>query len=340
LQSATVVTVPFSVFDPHLRTPYLVEWSASVQRALGSRQSFEVSYVANRGNRLLLTQTLLGQNPDFNFLRLTTNGASSNYRSLQFRFDRRLSDDLGAMISYTWAKSVADFGNDTAARALLRGPNFENERGPSDFDIRHTLTGYVFYELPTPFASGLRNLLTRKWSIDSVFNVRSAAPVNVVYAVPTSFGFLYVRPDLIAGVPLYLDDPSAAGGKRFNPAAFSLPLDLRQGTLGRNALRGFPLTQFNVALRRRFNFNEDVSLTLGAEADNVFNHPNFATPAGNDASLGTRFAPGVALSVNPTFGQTYTNAARSSSGIAGSSFGANYYPGSARTMKLSVKLEF
>jgi Ca-activated chloride channel family protein len=339
-QGATMITVPLSVFDPHLQTPYLMEWSASVQRALGSGQSFEVAYVANRGKRLLLTQTLLGQNPDFDFLRLTTNGATSTYRSLQFRFDRRLSSNLGAMVSYTWAISVDDFSNDTAVRALFRSPNFGSERGPSDFDIRHTLTGYVSYELPTPFASGFRNLLTRKWSIDSVFSVRSAAPVNIVYAVPTSFGFLYLRPDFIAGVPLYLDDSSAAGGKRFNPAAFSLPLDLRQGTLGRNALRGFPLAQFNLALRRRFNFNEDVSLTLGAEADNVFNHPNFAAPAGNDSSLGTRFAPGSSLSVNPTFGQSYTNAARTSWGIAGSSFGANYYAGGARTMKLSAKLEF
>jgi len=339
-QSVNRITVPFSAFDPHLQVPYLMEWSASVQRALGSGQSIEVAYVGNRGKRLLLTNTLLSQNTNFDFLRLTRNGASSSYRSLQFKFDRRLSRSLGATVSYTWAKSVDDFSDDTATRALFRSASFEDERGPSDFDVRHTLSGYVSYELPAPFASGFANLLTRKWSIDSVFNVRSAAPVNVVYAVPTSFGFLYIRPDVIAGVPLYLNDPAAAGGKRINPAAFSLPLDLRQGTLGRNALRGYPLTQFNLALRRRFNFNEDVSLTLGAEAANVFNHPNFASPAGNDASLGTRFASGSSLSVNPTFGQSYTNAARSSWGIAGSSFGANYYPGAARTMKLLVRLEF
>jgi len=337
-QSANLTPQPFSAFDPHLRMPYLIEWSASVQRSLGSRQSIEMSYVANRGRRLLLTDTLLGQNPSFDFLRLTTNGASSSYRSLQFRFERQLSESLGAMVSYTWAKSVDDFSGDTAARALFRDANLE--RGPSDFDIRHTLTGYVSYELPAPWASGIANLLTRNWSIDSLFNVRSAAPMNVVYAVPTNFGFLYVRPDLIAGVPLYLNDPTAAGGKRINPAAFSVPLDFRQGTLGRNALREFPLAQFNLALRRHFNFTEDVRLTLGAEADNVFNHPNFATPAGNEASLGTRFIPGNSLSVNPTFGQAYTNAARSSSGIAGSSFGANYYPGGARTLKLLARLEF
>jgi hypothetical protein len=110
--------------------------------------------------------------------------------------------------------------------------------------------------------------------------------------------------------------------------------------LSRNALRGFPVAQFNLALRRHFNFTEDVRLTLSAEAANVFNHPNFAAPVGNDASLGTRFAPSTALTANPTFGQSYTNAARNALGSQGSTFGSNYYPGGARTMKLTAKLQF
>ena len=121
------------------------------------------------------------------------------------------------MVSYTWAKSVTDFSEDTAARALFGSSDPDDECGPSDFDIRHTLSGYVSYDLPAPFASGFRNLLTRKWSIDSVFKVHSAAPVNVVYAVPTTFGFLYLRPDLIAGAPLYLNDPAAAGRETHQP---------------------------------------------------------------------------------------------------------------------------
>ena len=101
-QSVNATRQPFSAFDPHLRVPYLMEWSASVQRALGSGQSIEVAYVGNRGKRLLLTNTLLGQNTNFDFLRLTRNGASSSYRSLQFKFARRLSRSL-APGKYTWS---------------------------------------------------------------------------------------------------------------------------------------------------------------------------------------------------------------------------------------------
>ena len=334
------ITVPFWAFAPDLKTPYSMEWSASVQRALGSEQSISAAYVGNTGRRLLLTSTLLNQNSNFAFLRLTNNGAWSNYHSLQLQFNRRFASGVAAMASYTWAKSVDNFSQDSAERALFRNANAELERGPSDFDIRHSLTGYVSYELPALFASGLGNLVTRKWSVNGVANLRSAPPVNVVYGVPTSFGLLFMRPDLVSSVPLYLQDPNAAGDSRINAAAFSVPQELRQGTLGRNALRGFPLSQFNVALRRQFNFSESTSLTIGAEAYNVFNHPNFASPAGNEVSLGTRFATSTPLQANPTFGQSYTNAARNQWGPPGSSFGVNYYAGGPRTMKLSVKLKF
>ncbi len=337
---ATVIAVPFSAFDPRLKMPYSLQWSVTAEYALGSAQSISVAYVGNAGKRLLLTSTLLNATSDFRFVRLTNNGASSDYRSLQFQFNRRLSRRLGAMVNYTWAKSVDNFSQDSAAHALFRSINPEIERGPSDFDIHHTLAGFISYEPPALFASGIPNLLTRNWSLDSVFNVRSAGPVNVVYAVPTSFGFLYLRPDRIAGAPFYLTDATVGGGRRINPGAFSVPLDLRQGSLGRNALRGFPLSQFNLALRRRFNFSEDVTLTIGVEVSNILNHPNFAALAGNDASLGTRFDSGTAIHLNPTFGQSFTNAARSPWGGAGSSFGANYYPGGARAAKLSAKFEF
>jgi Ca-activated chloride channel homolog len=336
----TLISVPFSVFSPNLKVPYSMEWGASVQRALGYTQSISAAYVGNVGRRLLLTSTLLGQNPNFDFLRLTNNKASSNYHSFQLQFNRRFSSGLGAVANYTWAKSLDNFSPDSAARALFRSEDSGLERGPSDFDIRHTLTGYVSYEPPALFVSGFGNLLTRKWGLDSVFNIRSAPPVNVVYGIPTNFGFLYLRPDLNSGAPLYLNDPNAAGGRRLNAAAFSVPPDQRQGTLGRNALRGFPLSEFSLALRRRFSFSETVRLTIGAEAYNLFNHANFAAPAGNDASIGARFATSSSLQPNPTFGQSYSNAARNQWGIPGSSFGASYYAGGPRTMRLTAKLQF
>lgn len=335
--SSPSVGVPLSVFEPNLKLPYLIEWNASVQRLLGSRQAVSAAYVANAGRRLLVTRTILDENPDFPFLRITDNSGSSNYHALQVQFERRFSGGLGAMVNYTWARSLDNSSDDRAARALFRSSD-NLERGPSDFDIRHVLTGASSYQIPNPFGKGTREVLFRNWELDSVFTAHSAGPINVLYAVPTSFGFLFLRPDLIAGTPLYLADTSVAGGRRINPQAFMVPADLREGTLGRNALRGFPLWQLNAALRRQFKFTDEVKLILSAEAINVFNHPNFASVKGDEATLGTRF--NSSLTVNPSFGQTFTNAARSSMGQIGSSFGATYYPGAPRVLRLSARFEF
>lgn len=338
--SAAPIAAPFYTFDPHLKLPYSIQWSVSVEREFGSRNAISAAYVASANRRLLLTSTTLDPSPDFSLLRRTGNGGRSDYRALQVQFNRRFSNNLGGLVSYTWGKSVDTFSEDSAARALFRSLDSRLDRGSSDFDVRHLLSGFVSYDFPEPFDQGFGKALFRNWSIDSVFNIRSAAPLNVVYAVPTSFGFLYLRPDVVAGAPLYVVDPLAAGGKRVNANAFLVPSQLRQGTLGRNSLRGFSLSEINLGLRRRFNVSEDARLILGVEALNLFNHPNFAAPGGNEASLGTRFAPGTALQLNPTFGQSLTNAARSSLGFAGSSFGSSSYPGGARTVRLSMKFEF
>jgi Ca-activated chloride channel family protein len=338
--SGVPIAAPFYTFDPHLKLPYSIQWSASVEREFGSRNTVSAAYVASANRRLLLTSTIVDPNPAFNLVRSTDNGGRSDYRALQLQFNRRFSNNFGATISYTWGKSADNFSEDVGSRALFRASDSKLERGSSDFDARHVLAGFVSYDLPEPFDQGFGKTLFRKWSIDSVFNIRSATPVNVVYAVPTSFGFLYLRPDVIAGAPLYLVDPLAPGGKRINPNAFIVPAELRQGTLGRNSLRGFSLSELNLGLRRRFDFSETVRLILGVEVMNLLNHPNFAAPGGNEASLGTGFAPAAPLQLNPTFGQSTTNAARSSWGFGGSSFGSSYYPGGARTIRLSMKFEF
>jgi hypothetical protein len=77
--------------------------------------------------------------------------------------------------------------------------------------------------------------------------------VNVVTGLdPFNTGFLgaafgVARPNLNPGVPLYLHESGAPGGKIINAAAFSSPA-AGQGDLGRNALRGFGATQLDLTL--------------------------------------------------------------------------------------------
>ena len=119
--------------------------------------------------------------------------------------------------------------------------------------------------------------------------------MNVTSAVfvPNFAGL--ARPDVVVGVPIYLHGsqcvselgPPCAGGTGFNPAAFTNPpvdpntgLALRQGDLGRNALRGFGLWQWDFAVHRDFAIHDQLVLQFRSELFNVLNHPNYVTYIG------------------------------------------------------------
>ena len=54
-----------------------------------------------------------------------------------------------------------------------------SERGSSDYDIRHTFSGAVSYNIPAP-GGGIWKSIFGNWSTDSIVYARTAPPVNVV----------------------------------------------------------------------------------------------------------------------------------------------------------------
>ncbi len=151
--------------------------------------------------------------------------------------------------------------------------------------MRHALNAAVSYAIPSPFADGAGKAIFGGFGLNAIVRARTATPVNVLSGRdPFGLGFTTVaRPDLIDGQPLYLESDAFAGGKRFNPAAFDGVTPLaqgRQGTLGRNVLRGFGAAQLDIALRRQFNLTERLNLQFRADAFNLFNQVNFANPTG------------------------------------------------------------
>lgn len=232
-----------SAIDPNLKLPYVYQWNVAIEQSLGANQTATASYVAAVGRRLLRTEFLTSANADFINTFFTSNAATSDYHAMQLQFQRRLSRGLQTLISYTWSKSLDTASDDSSLNAPLGRINLQLERGPSNFDVRHSLVAAVTYNIPAPSIGAIGNSLLRDWSVDTILRAHSATPVNVnlgsdVLGVGRPDAS---RPDLIEGVSLYIDDPTVAGGTRINRAAFVRPTTSRQGTLGRNALRGFPL---------------------------------------------------------------------------------------------------
>jgi len=319
------------VADPHLKVPRTYQWNVALEESLGNSQTLSFTYIGAIGRDLLRVTNIVDPNPDFGFVGVTDNSATSDYNALQVKFQRRLSNGLQALASYTFSHSIDiastdAFGNYLNAPAFVTNPNVD--RGDSDFDIRHSFTAGITYTLPSPQTNTFARATLGGWSVDAFVLARSAPPVNIVGSLVVAAGTaLYPRPDIVPGQPFELFGSQYPGGKIFNKAAFTPAPKGQQGNLGRNVLRGFGATQADVAFQRQFRFTEQLNLRFRAEFFNIFNHPNFGNPNNSLTS--------------PLFGYS-TQMLASSLGSGGANGGFNplYQIGGPRSIQLALKLSF
>jgi hypothetical protein len=313
----------------NLKLPYTVQANVAIEQSLGRSQSITASYVMAIGRRLLFEQVLSHPNPEFVTVGLLSNGGTSDYHALQVQYQRRLAHGLQAVASYTWSHSIDTGSSDFFFHLSPTLINPQTDRGASAFDIRHTFTGALTYDIPSPSAREAVKAVLGGWSIDSFLRVRSAPPLDVVTGFdPLGLGTNPVfRPNVDAAVPVFLYSDAFPGGKQLNRAAFSVPTPGVQGNLGRDALRGFGATQVDFAIRRLFPIHESIKLQFRAEFFNVFNHPNFGPL---DSNL-----------MDALFGQSTAMLGRSlGSGGASGGFSPLYQVGGPRSMQFALKLLF
>jgi hypothetical protein len=320
-----------NVADPHLKLPRTYEWNGAWEQSLGRSETLSVTYVGTLGRDLLRVTNLVNPNPNFGFVGVTDNSATSDYQALQVKFQRQLSRGLQALASYTWSHSIDIASTDAFANylntpALAANPNVD--RGDSDFDIRQAFTAGVTYNLPSPEWNGFAHAALGGWSVDSFIFSRTAPPVNVIGGLVYQDGIaLYPRPDVVPGVSLVLNGSQYPGGKILNGAAFTEPPTGEQGDFPRNVIRGFGASQADIAFQRQFALTERMNLRFRGEFFNIFNHPNFGPPDNNITDA--------------LFGQS-TQTLASSLGSGGANGGLNplYQIGGPRSIQLAVKLQF
>ncbi|HEY1338297.1 MAG TPA: TonB-dependent receptor, partial [Bryobacteraceae bacterium] len=304
-------------FLPDLELPQIVQWNVTIEHAFGSHDVGTLGYVGSAGRNLVRREVGGPGSTERSLFALTTNHARSDYHALQMQYRRNVARGLNVAASYTWSHSIDDDSSDAFLtwadpRAVLAG-----DRGSSDFDLRHSFTGAVDYE----FRSG--------WAVDGIFHARTGFPVNVLQSeqyLGIAFNNAF-RPDLLGGVPVWIADPSAPGGRLLNPAAFAATKSGVQGTLGRNAIDGFGMSQFDLAVRRHFRWGDRLGLDLRVEAFNAFNHPNFADP--------------VRFLNNPLYGQSASMLnLMLGTGSPGSGLAPILQTGGPRSLQLSARLRW
>jgi hypothetical protein len=321
------------VANPDLKLPRTYQWNIALEQSIGSGQTLSLTYIGAAGRNLLRSTALnpaAAGNPNFDFVFVTDNSATSDYEALQLKFQRRWTKALQALASYTFSHSI-DISSTDAAFAYLDPPGSvlkpTIDRGNSDFDIRHSCTAGLVYDLPVLGIHKTARNIFQDWSITSVVVIRSAPPVNIIGAqISGGVGVFMPRPDTEHGLPLVLYGSQYPGGKAFNPAAFVAAPSGQQGDLGRNVVRGFGAWQADLGVQREFHLTEEMALRFRAEFFNIFNHPNFGSPNN--------------ILSSPLFGLSTQMLANSLAGGNNAGFNPLYQIGGPRSIQLALKLEF
>jgi len=304
-------------YPSHLQLPYTLEWSTSIQQALGKNQNITLSYVGAAGRRLQGQQNLSfgGLNPNFSTIVYYRTNLTSDYDALQMQFQRSISQGVHALASYTWSHCI-DSGSADAALPF--------QRGNCDMDVRHNVQGGVNWDLPSANRVKIVKVLTEHWGLDSRLLARTAFPVTLCgdqVTDPVTGNQFCGGLDLVPNQPLYLSGSQFPGGRSINSAAFAFTTGTALGTAPRNFVRGFGAWQINMAARREFPIQENVQLQFRAEVFNILNHPNFGFV---DPNLNSA-----------TFGQSITMLNQSLATVA-----SQYQQGGPRSMQFALKVIF
>lgn len=332
------VSAPMFVADPSLKLPRTYQWNVAIEQAMGPGQSLSITYLGALGRDLLRPYDLSNPNSNFSLVSVTTNGAQSDYEAVQIKYQRRLTHGLQALGSYAFSHSIDNASSDSSyyTPTLIANPNID--RGNSDFDVRHSVTGALTYDVPDPLHGEPGSAIFRNWSLDNFLTARSALPVDLIATTSVIDGVQFnARPDVVGGIPPYLYGSQYPGGKILNNTPgvggagclgpFCPPPNGAQGDLGRNVLRAFGVWQDDLTVRRQIHFTDRVGLQFRAEFFNVFNHPNFGPP--------------MNLLTSPLFGlSTQTLANSLGTGGIGGGFNPLYQLGGSRSIQLALKLQF
>jgi len=185
-------TCSLYAIDPHLQTPYVVNYNVNIQHSFSSNLSLEVGYVGNQGRNLQAVRDInqCAPNPDptqcangtsrpfakfpyLGIINFVDNESHSNYNSLQATLTKRLSHGLEFTAGYTYGHGLDTGSENFQGLTPQDSTHLEREYASSDFDVRHRLTVTASYELPGKKGYGQ---LLEGWKLNTIVTVQTSQP--------------------------------------------------------------------------------------------------------------------------------------------------------------------
>ena len=313
----------YNVIDKHFQQPYVEAWNVAVQCALPRNFVLDVAYVGNHGVKIPVAYNLnaatapslnpngtiqtsnclkgnstrplcnaFGRSGDTNFLFRPT---TSNYNSLQVKFDHRWSNGFLLTTAYTYSKALAyraDLGADDGAPHFYL--DWRRNYSVESRDRRHTFVQSYVYELPfgknKPYLqSGWASWVVGGWGVSGVLTRMTGTPLHFT-ASGTSLAASGTTQTPIQIAPFHKLGGIGAGHLYFDPSAFCpvgvspLPTGcpaVGNGVLGNMARYEFSgprVFNLDAAVFRTFPIRERMGLEFRAEAFSITNTPHFSNP--------------------------------------------------------------
>jgi hypothetical protein len=217
---------------------------------------------------------------------------NSRYNGLQTDVVRRLSRGFQLRANYTWSKNLDMNSGLTGAQAnnqaqmIMDRNNVSRDWGPSALNVTHQASISAHYELP--FGKGQRwmsgagsvgNRIVGGWQLNAITTLLSGFPFTPQVGSNRSGDGDTRNPDRPNLNPTFTGPVVTGNPNRwFNPAAFLLPAFGTWGNLGRGVYQGPGLATVDLSVFKGIPISERINLQFRAEAFNLLNHANYATP--------------------------------------------------------------
>ena len=279
---------------------------------------------------------------------------NSTYHALQVGLNKRFSQGLSFLVSYTMSKNITDADSAGPGVSGFIGTNSfigqnsysrHAEKAVSQLDTPQALVASFFYELPVGRGKrflnqgGVVDHVLGGWSLSGVASYKSGTPTTVYGpCTDTSAGQVLFagchftgidRVNVVPGVKqVNGSNLNPATTPFFNPSAFALPAPFTFGNEPRSlaAARSFGGRNEDFTLgKKTYLIGERASLNFQASFFNLFNRHIYSAPDGFSANLAAPFqAPGTGTCT----------------GALACGFGAIRGSSGPRTIQFGLKIEY
>lgn len=304
-------------FDPNMRMPYVMNWSAGFQYNFSQSWLAELLYQGSSGVGLLNNWDMnvlpldvsndpvrleqirqQYQNfrpfPQFGSIQHYSNYGHNTYHGATLRVEKRYSAGLTVTSFYTWSKTINDVDEDGGAGGIT-WYNRRLEKGRAGYDINHRWVTTMTYELPFGRGrrflntGGWRNALLGGWELVGSQHFQTGPPLTVGFAgspnryLPGALRPNQVKPNdevKLAHVDIGPNRfPISAQNRYLKIDGFEYPANFTPGTLGRNTLNAPGLVWMQASVAKEWPmFGERVRFHLRFDVNNVYKYHNFNPP--------------------------------------------------------------